>query len=148
MTNVWRAHAPSYALHRRALRLRAAQMFIQPRHDLDEVTRPRPVIELRRENAVPCVAAGARRSRQAEDEGGARDPRGGAALYRRGADLGVAQHVKGDGEAIHPLFEHGLDRLRRYVAAGEAGAAGGDDRVDAWVGYPSFDDDADRVHVI
>jgi hypothetical protein len=55
----------------------------------------------------------------------------GAALHRRGADLGVAQHVEGDGKAIHPLFEQRLDRLRRHVAAGKAGAAGGDDRIDA-----------------
>ena len=100
------------------------------------------------EDAVPRIAAGARRSRQAEDEGRTRYSRGGAALHRRGADLGVAQHVEGDGKAIHPLFEQRLDRLRRHVAAGEAGAAGGDDRIDVAIGDPFFDEDADRVDLV
>ena len=94
------------------------------------------------------VAAGARRSRQAEDEGRAGNAGGGAALHRRGADLGVAQHVEGDGKTIHPLFEQRLDRLRRHVAAGETGAAGGDDGIDALVGDPSLDDDADRIDIV
>ena len=75
-------------------------------------------------------------------------PRGGAALDRRGADLGVAQHVEGDRETVHPLFEQRLDRLRRHVAAGKTGAAGGDDDIDAGIGDPSLDDDADRVDVV
>ena len=56
--------------------------------------------------------------------------------------------MKRDGETIHPLFEQRLDRLRRHVAAGKAGAAGGDDGIDARVGDPAFDDDADRVDVV
>ena len=123
-------------------------MFIEPRHDLDEIAGPGPVIELGGEDAVPSVAAGARRSRQAEDIGGAGDAGGGAALDRRGADLGDTQHVKRDGKSLHPFFEQRLDRLRRHVAAGEAGAAGGDDGIDLWVGDPSLDDDADRVDVV
>src|SRR5882672_5851207 len=87
-------------------------------------------------------------SRQTEDERRARDAGGGAALDRRGADLGVAQHVKRDGETIHPLFEQRLDRLRRDVAAGEAGAAGGYDGIDAWIGDPFPDDAADRLDVV
>ena len=86
-------------------------MLIQPRHDLDEIAGPRAVIELRGQDAVPAVAAGAGRSRQAEDEGRIRDARRGAALYRRRPDLGMAQHVEGDGETIHPFFEQRLDRL-------------------------------------
>src|ERR1700712_649203 len=100
-------------------------MLVQPRHDLDEVAGARAVIELGAKDAVPAVAAGARRSRQAEDEGRTRDAGGGAALDRRGADLGVAQHMKGDGKTIYPLFEQGLDRFRRDVAAGKTGAARG-----------------------
>src|SRR5712664_4269089 len=86
-------------LRRCALGFRAPQVFVEPRHDLDEVAGPRPVIELGREDAVPRIAAGTRRSRQAEDKGGARNARGGAALDRRSADLGIAQHVKRDREA-------------------------------------------------
>ena len=60
----------------------------------------------------------------------------------------MAQHVKGDRKTVHPLFEQRLDRLRRHVAAGKAGAAGGDDDIDAGVGDPSPDDDADRIDVV
>src|ERR1700742_4988531 len=123
-------------------------MFIQPGHDLDEVARPGAIVELRGENAVPAVAAGTRGARQTEDEGGTDDARGGAALDRRGADLGVAEHVKRDREAVHPLLEQGLDRLRRDVAAGKTRTAGGDDGIDAGIGDPSFDDDANRVDVV
>ena len=44
-------------------------MLVEPRHDLDEIAGTRAVIELGGEDAVPGVAAGARRSRQAEDKG-------------------------------------------------------------------------------
>src|SRR4029453_12172311 len=76
--------APEMTLSRRPLGLLGALVLVQPRHDLDEVAGPRPVIELGREDAVPRIAAGARGSRQAEDKGGAGDARGGAALDRRG----------------------------------------------------------------
>ena len=123
-------------------------MLVEPRHDLDEIARARAVIELRRQDAVPCIAAGAGRTRQAEDEGRVRDARGGAALYRGGADLGMAQHVEGDGKSIHPLFEQRFDRFGRHVAAGKTGAAGGDDDIDARIRNPPLDDAADRVDVI
>ena len=123
-------------------------MFVQPRHDLDEVARPRAVIELGRENAVPRVAAGARRSRQAEDEGGAGDTSGGAALDGRGADLGMAQHVERDRETVHQLLEQRLDRLRRHVAPGKTGTARGDDDIDARIRNPFPDDATDRLDVV
>src|SRR5207245_2838377 len=83
--------------------------------------------------------------RQTEDVRRARDAGGGAALDRRGADLGVAQHVKGDRETIHPLFEQRLDRLGRHVAARKTGAAGSDDGIDARIGDPSRADAAKRA---
>mgnify|MGYP003694111325 CR=1 FL=1 len=51
-------------------------------------------------------------------------------------------------KTVHPLFEQRLDGLRRHVAAGETGTAGGDDRVNAWIGNPALDDHADDVHVV
>ena len=84
-------------------------MLVEPRHDLDEIAGACAVIELGAQDAVPCVAAGARRSRQAEDEGRTGNARGGAALHRRGADLGMAEHVKRNIRAIQPLFEQRLD---------------------------------------
>jgi hypothetical protein len=56
--------------------------------------------------------------------------------------------VKDNGKSIHALFEQRLDRFRRHVAAGEAGAAGGDDDVDARIGDPRPDDGADRFDVV
>src|SRR2546430_12021697 len=123
-------------LDRSALSFGAPQMFIQPRHDLDEVARPCAVVELRGQNAVPAVTAGAGRTRQAENKSGAGDTGGGAALHRGSADLGMAQHVEGDGKTIHPLFEQRVDRFWRHVAAGEKGAAGGDDDIDARIPHP------------
>src|SRR6478672_3896107 len=123
-------------------------MLVEPRHDLDEIAGPRAVIELRAQNAVPAVAAGAGRTGQAEDEGRPRHAGGDAALDGRGADLGVAQHVKGDRKAVHALLEQRLDRLRRDVAAGKAGAAGGDDRIHARISDPAPDDAADRVDIV
>src|SRR5262249_24412780 len=120
-------------LSRRALRLRPPQMLVKPRHDFHEIAGARAVVELRVKNAVPRVAAGAGRARQAEDERRVRNAGGGAALDRRRSDLGVAQHVEGDGKTIHALLEQRLDRLGRDVAAGKAGAAGRDDDVDALI---------------
>ena len=60
----------------------------------------------------------------------------------------MAQHVKGDRETIHPLFEQRLDRLGRHVAARKTGAAGSDDGIDARIGDPSRDDAADRLNVV
>src|SRR3569833_3481616 len=83
----------SRASHSRALRLLPAQMLVEARHDLDEIAGPCAVVELRRQDAVPAVATGAGRSRQAEDVGGSRHAGGGTALDRRRPDLGMAQHV-------------------------------------------------------
>ena len=52
-------------LRRSALGLRPAQVFVEPGHDLDEIAGPRAVVELRGQNAVPAVAAGAGRAKQA-----------------------------------------------------------------------------------
>src|SRR5947209_18068425 len=127
------AFAGTTVSRRRPLRFGAPQVLVEPRHDLDEVARPRAVIELMDQDAIPAVATGAWRAGQAEDEGRARGAGGGAALDGGGADLGVAQHVEGDRETVHPLFEQRLDRFRRHVAPGEAGTAGGDDGIDAGV---------------
>src|SRR5258708_19776848 len=89
---------------RRPLRLRAPQMLIQPRHDLHKIAGPRPVIELGGENAVPAVAAGARRSRQAEDIGGAGDAGGGGAPDPPGAAPALTPHVKTHPKTHHPPF--------------------------------------------
>ena len=60
----------------------------------------------------------------------------------------MAHHQEQRGEAVHALFEQGLDRFRRDVAAGEAGAAGGDDDVDGGVRNPVFDARTDLLDVV
>lgn len=62
---------------RRETSARAA-MFLQPRHDLDEVARAVAIIELPFENAMPGVLACAGRSGQAEDVGSVRNAATGA----------------------------------------------------------------------
>ena len=69
------------------LRLGAAQVLVEPRHQLDEIAGPIAVVELVHEDFVPGVAAGAGRAGQAEDEGRVGDARGRARLDRRRADL-------------------------------------------------------------
>jgi len=79
----------------------------------------------------------------------ARDPRGGAALDRRGADLGVAQQVKRRWKTRPSAFSNsGSIASGVTIAAGEAGPAGGDDGIDIRIGDPFFDDDADRLNIV
>ena len=48
-------------------------MFLQPRHQLDQVARAEAAVELPLENIVPAVAAGAGRAGQGEEVGAAGD---------------------------------------------------------------------------
>src|SRR6185312_2042563 len=69
----------------------AVQVLLKPGHQLDEVARPETVVELVHEDALPGVAAGARRARQGEEIGAAGDACRRPALDRRGADLVIAE---------------------------------------------------------
>src|SRR5262249_2650746 len=120
----------------RTLRLPPPQMFVEARHDLDEIARAVTVVELVFENAVPGVTAGAGRTGQAEDVGRADNTGGGARLHRRSADLLVTHHVKDGRESFHALLEQRLERLGRHVAASKAGAAGGDDHINGRIVDP------------
>src|SRR5262249_21763370 len=114
----------------------ALQMLLQAGHQLDEVARAEAVVELGPEDALPGIAAGAGRSRQGEQIGAAGDPRGRAALDRRGADLLVALPAEQLAEAGDLLLVHIVEGLRRHVAAGDAGAASRNDDIDLRVGDP------------
>src|SRR6185295_3698443 len=59
-----------------------AAMFLQPRHDLDEIAGTVAVVELPLEDLAPRILAGARRPRQAEDVGAAREAGARARLDR------------------------------------------------------------------
>src|SRR5215472_15549321 len=111
-------------------------MLLQPWHQLDEVARTKPVVELVHENALPGVAAGARRSRQGEQIGAAGDPGGGAALDRGGADLLVAEPAEKFAKPGDFLLIDAVERLWGDVAPGDPGPAGRDHDIDGRVGDP------------
>ena len=56
--------------------------------------------------------------------------RAGAAHYRRRTDVLVTQHAKQLAKSRQPLGEQRIDRFERAVAAGQACAAGSNDRID------------------
>jgi len=76
------------------------------------------------------------------------EPRRGARLDRRRADLVVADAMEHSREAVHTLLEQRLDRLGRDVPAGEASAPRGDDDVDLRIADPAGDDGADLVDIV
>src|SRR5690349_8191710 len=106
------------------------QMLLKARHELDEVARAVPVVELVADDVLPAVAAGAGRAGEREEVGAARDARRGAALDRRGADLLIAEPAEELAEARDLLLVDGVEGLGRHVAAGDAGAPGRDHHVD------------------
>ncbi len=114
----------------------ARRCSLQARHQLDQVARPVPVVELVADDVVPAVAAGAGRAGQGEKVCAARDPGGGAALDRRGADLLVAEPAEQFAEPGDLLLVHVVEGFRRHVAPGDAGAAGGDHGIDRGIGDP------------
>src|SRR6266446_10129153 len=106
------------------------QMFLQARHQLDEIARPETVVELVDEDALPGVAAGAGRTRQRKEIGAAGDPGRRPALDRRGPDLLVAEPAEELAEAGDLLLVDAVECLRRDVAAGHPGTARGDHDID------------------
>src|SRR3546814_8189895 len=111
-------------------------LFDQPRHQVDEIAGTMAAVELGRQYALPRVLHRARRAGEREDIGAARDHGAGARLDRRGADTLVAEPAKQLPEAGDVLAVEAAQRLGRHVAAGEAGAAGGDDDIDLRVVDP------------
>jgi hypothetical protein len=131
-----------------ALGLGPAQVLVEPRHDLNEIAGAIPVVELMHQDLVPGVLAGAGGAGQAEDVGCSGDPGNRPRLNRRCADLCNAHHHEQGREALHALLQQGLDRFRRHVATGEAGAAGGDDHIDRRIGDPLFHMGTNRVDIV
>src|SRR5204862_7790167 len=93
-------------------------VFLQSRHQLDEIARAEAVVELVDEDALPGIAAGAGRARQREQIGAAGDPGGGSALDRRGADLLLALPAVQVAEAGDLLFVDAVKCVGGDVAAG------------------------------
>src|ERR1700722_9530399 len=110
--------------------------FVEARHQFREVAGAEADVELLAQDIVPAVLAGAGRTGQREDIGRVGDACGGAALHRRGADFLEADPSEGLAEAVDLFLEQEFQRLGRDVAAGHAGAAGGDYDVDLVVADP------------
>src|ERR1044072_5939111 len=91
-----------------SLRLGFLLLLLQPRHDLDEGAGTVAIVQLILEDSVPGIFARARRARYAEDIGSFGKPAAGTALYRRGADFLIAQHVEQRRKAIDLLLEERL----------------------------------------
>src|SRR5215831_1592802 len=119
------------------------QMFLQSRHQLDEIARAEAVVELVDENTLPGVAAGARGPWQGEEVRTASDPCRRPALDRRGPDLLIAEPAKELAKARDLLLIDAVKRLGRDVASGDAGAAGRDHDIDVGIGdpFPQLRDD-------
>ena len=111
-------------------------MFLQARHQFDEVAGLVADVQLVDQDLVPAVLAGPGRARQHEDIGAVGDARGGPRLDRRGLDLLIADPAEHLAEAGDDLFRDGVQGFGRYVTAGHAGAAGRDDAIDLGVGDP------------
>ena len=105
-------------------------------------------VQLEFQNAVPCVAARAGRSRQAKDIGAACHTRTGARLDRRCRNLLVRQHVKENCEAFDIFFKQRLHGFRRDIAACEARAACGDHAIDMRIADPSLNLCADGRYIV
>ena len=56
------------------------EVFLEPRHQLDEIARPVADVELVDQDFVPSVLAGAGRARQREEVGAVGDARAGARM--------------------------------------------------------------------
>src|SRR3546814_16849126 len=81
------------------LSARRLEVFLQARHELDEVARPMAGVELELQDVLPAVLAGRGRPGQREEVGAVGDAADGAALHGGGADLLVAQHAEQLAEA-------------------------------------------------
>jgi hypothetical protein len=86
-------------------------MFLQARHRLDEIARAEAVVELVDDDALPGVAAGARRAGQSEQIGATGDTRRGPTLDRRGPDLLIAEPAEELAEAGNLLLVDAVKRL-------------------------------------
>ena len=92
-------------------------MLLESRHDLDEVARTIPIVELFDEDVVPSILAGSRAPRQSEQVCAACNATGGAGLDGRCADLGEAEPSKQLTKARDFLFVDRMKGLWRDITA-------------------------------
>src|SRR5690242_9117297 len=87
-------------------------MLEEARHQLDQIARQVPVIELPFQDLLPAVATGARRAGQGEEIGAAGDTARGARLDRRGLDLLIRNPAEQFAEPVDLLLEQALEGFR------------------------------------
>ena len=109
-------------------------VFLQARHDLDEIARPVPHVELPFQNVVPPVLHRTGRAGQGEEIGATRNAGTGTRLNCRGADGFHADLMENDGEAVDLLLKHGPERFDGDVASCQPGAANRDHYINRGIG--------------
>src|SRR5271167_2784323 len=117
----------------------ALQVLLQSRHQLNEIARAEAIVELVHEDFFPGVAAGAGRSRQRKQIGGAGDPGRGPALDRRSADLVVAEPAEQLAKTLYFFLIDAVKCFGRHIAPGDPGTAGRDHDVDLRIGDPGLE---------
>src|SRR3546814_12209934 len=86
------------------LSARRLEVFLQARHELDEVARPMAVVERELQDVLPAVLSGPGRRGQREEVGAAGDAAPGAALHGGGAALLVAKQEEQPAETLDILL--------------------------------------------
>ncbi|SMH66464.1 protein of unknown function [Acidithiobacillus ferrivorans] len=95
-----------------------------------------PDIQLRNDDGLHAETDGAGGAGKKEDDGAVTDGGFGTGLDGAGADLLIGEHAEEFAEAGDGLADEGGEGFGGDVAAGDAGAAGGDDHVDGGVDDP------------
>src|SRR3546814_20814292 len=101
-----------------------------------------------RQYTVQRIRHRASRAGKREDVGAAGDDGAGARLNCRGADALMAERAEQLAETGNILAVEAAQRLWRHVAAGEAGAAGGDNDIDRGIVDPVVKARDDQVGLV
>jgi hypothetical protein len=120
----------------------------QPWHQLDKIARPVAAIQLMYQNLVPSVLYSTIGAGQGEDIGAACQYGARARLDGRGADGLKAQHPEQLAKTRNILGLDAVECFGGYVSSGQAGAAGGDDAIDAVILDPGVEPCDDQFGVV
>ena len=123
-------------------------MLQQARHHLNEVARPRAVVQLRRQYLVPSRDTSTGRARQAEQVGTVGNAAEGAGLKGRRADFRKGNGPKNLAETIKLFLQQHFDGLRGTVKAGNASTAGSDNRLHIRISDPARNHSPNLKYII
>src|SRR5690349_21457680 len=99
-------------------------IFQQARHDLDEIARLVPDIELKFQDSVPAILDRSGRTRQREKIGALGDAGAGARLHGRCADLAETNLMEQHGKSVDLLFEERTEGFHGDIATLRPGPPG------------------------